>query len=53
MMTPLARLLERGLPAWAIMPVLVLIYFAAALAILLFIGHQPSENPYMDLGVNL
>jgi hypothetical protein len=52
MMTPLAQFLGRHLPARAMIPALALIYFAAALAIVLFIGHQPQENPYMDVGVN-
>lgn len=52
MTTPLSQFLERHLPAWAVMPALILIYFAAALAIVLFIGHQPHENPYMDVGAN-
>ncbi|MGZ0173638.1 MAG: hypothetical protein ACKVHE_29315 [Planctomycetales bacterium] len=52
MTPPLAKLLEHYLPARAVAPALILIYFAAALAILLFIGHQPNENPYMDVGAN-
>lgn len=52
MMTPLVQLLQRHLPAWAILPGLVLIYFGAALMIILFIGHQPDQNPYMDVGAN-
>ncbi|MFT4555972.1 MAG: hypothetical protein ACKVII_27440 [Planctomycetales bacterium] len=52
MITPLARRLAQFLPAWAVAPSLVLIYFAAVLLILLLIGQQHHGNPYMDVGVN-
>ena len=52
MMTPLAQKLAQILPAWAVAPSLVLIYFAAVLLVFLLIGQQHHGNPYMDVGVN-